>query len=176
MTTKITAERSFYALLVAVGLATYVVHELAHWSAGEALGYAMTMHLNGAAPATATSPFHAMLISIAGPLITVVQAIVAAVLAIRSLSLNAYAFVYWAAFMRFAATLVSVFHPNDEARVSTFFGWGMWPLPIAVTITLISLTWYVSRRLKVSWKTNLLAYVVVSAVMSAIVGVDMVSR
>jgi hypothetical protein len=176
MTSKLKAGPAFYGLLIAIGFLTYGVHELAHWLAGLALGHDMTLRLNGVAPTTAVPPLDAMLISIAGPAVTILQAGCAAGLAVRHRSLAAYGFLYWAAFMRFAATLVSLFHPNDEARVSSYLGLGAWTLPILVTVALVGVAWLASRALRLSVKTNVLAYLVVSVTTAAIVGLDAVLR
>lgn len=164
----------FYALLVPVGFVTFLVHEAAHWLAGKALGYPMIMRLNGARATVATTPLDAALISAAGPAITVLQAVIALALVLRRRSLTGFAFLFWAAFMRFMATVISLFNANDEARVSLYLGWNPWIVPIAVTVALGALAWAGGRRLALSWTVGLLAWLTASVTVSLIVGLDSV--
>jgi hypothetical protein len=71
---------------------------------------------------------------------------------------------------------VSVFNLNDEARISQMMGWGSWTLPAIVVSLLLVLTIIASRTLRLSWKVNVLCYVVASVVATAVVGLDMVLR
>jgi hypothetical protein len=81
-------------------------------------------------------------------------------------SAAAWVFLFWAAFMRFMATVISLFNANDEARISEWLGWGMWTLPVIVTGALFVLLAIGSRRLQVSWKTLGLTWVVASVAVS----------
>ena len=80
-----------------------------------------------------------------------------------------YPFLFAAWFMRFAATFVSVFHPNDEARLSLQLGWNMWLLPGLVVVALLWLTWKGAQRLRLGWKINAACYVLCSVLFAAIV-------
>lgn len=164
---------SFYAIVLAATVLTFLVHEAAHWLMGTGLGYSMTMSLNGATPAggfrNATEAFW---VTSAGPAVTVLQALVAFWFVRGRGSLPAYAFLFVAWFMRFAAMAVSVMHPNDEARMSLALGWGMWLLPALVVAGLLVLTWLGSRRLKLGWRTNVACYLLCSAAFAAIVFLD----
>ena len=91
-------------------------------------------------------------------------------------SAAAWVFLFWAAFMRFMATVMSLFNANDEARISEWLGWGMWTLPAIVTVALFGLLVVGSLRLKVGWKTLVLTWVVASVAVSAVVGLDMVLK
>ncbi|WGM47121.1 hypothetical protein KOAAANKH_01996 [Brevundimonas sp. NIBR10] len=94
----------------------------------------------------------------------------------RRESLFAYAVLYFALFMRVIAAGVSVFNLNDEARISDMLGFEPWLLPGLVIVALLIPTIVASRRLRLSWKINVLAYVVSSIVAAAVVGLDMVHR
>jgi hypothetical protein len=164
----------FYWTLVAVLFLSFVLHELAHWSVGEWLGYDMRMSLNHAAPRGGVfdSPRDAFLVTCAGPAFTVLQALVALLLIRRSGWLLAYPVLFAGFFMRFAALVVSVANPNDEARMSVHLGWNMWVLPALVVASLLALTFAGSRRLRLGWKTNLASYLISSAVFALIVFAD----
>ncbi|KFI06349.1 hypothetical protein JN27_16465 [Massilia sp. BSC265] len=68
--------------------------------------------------------------------------------------------------------MVSALHPNDEARVSMYFGLGKWTLPVLVAGGLIALAVSASKRLALGWKDQVFCYLVASLAVSAIVGLD----
>jgi hypothetical protein len=162
----------FYLWFVFAFLASYAIHESAHWLMGAALGMEMEFRLNAVRYMSSTAPWQRALADAAGPAITIVQAVVAYVLVQRSEPVKAFAFLYVAAFMRFAATVVSVLNPNDEARLSLYLGLGKWTLPVLVAAGLILLAAAGSKRLHLTWKDQLLCYLVASLAVSAIVGLD----
>lgn len=166
----------FYALLLLIAVATFVVHEGAHWAMGRVLGHDMTFSLNGSGALGPVSPFDHHLISAAGVLVTVAQGVVGLVLVWRRNSLVGYGLLYFAALMRLMAAVVSLFNPNDEARISEALGLGLWTLPVAVVVVLVVMTVIATRRLGLAWRTNLLTYLTATVALSAIVGLDMMLR
>lgn len=164
----------FYGLVFIAGFITFALHEGGHWLAAVLLGHEAYFGLNSAGARGAVGTVDQMIISAAGPAVTVVQALVALWLAQARESAAAWAVLFWAAFMRFMATVISLFNPNDEARISEWLGWGMWTLPLIVTGGLFVLLAVGSRRLNVSWKTLALSWVVASVAVSAVVGLDMI--
>ncbi|MCC2957741.1 hypothetical protein LK542_19155 [Massilia sp. IC2-477] len=163
---------SFFFWLVFVFFITNLIHESAHWLMGTALGLDMQFGLNIVRSRSPAEPWQKMLCDVAGPIVTIVQAVIAYLIVQRKASTLAFAFLYTAAFSRAVAGLVSFLHPNDEARVSMYFGLGKWTLPILVAGGLIVLVVKASRRLQLKWKDQLLCYVVASLAVSAIVGLD----
>ncbi|WP_339915401.1 hypothetical protein [uncultured Brevundimonas sp.] len=163
----------FYLLLFVVAFVTFVLHEGAHWLAGTTLGHDMVVSLNGSHATTPTSALDGMLISAAGPVVTLIQGLLALVLVRMFNSTAAYAFLFFAAFMRLMAAGVSLFNPNDEARISLYFGLGQWTLPLLMVAVLGIMTVIGSRHLRLSWQTNALAWLTASVAVSAIVGLDM---
>lgn len=158
------------ALLAGGLVLTFVVHEAAHWAMGVALGHEMRVGLNGAtAVGGGASARDAFLISAAGPFVTIVQALVAFQLVRSRASTLAYAMLFAACFMRFAAAVVSVAHPNDEARLSLALGWGPWTVPALVVAGLLALTWSAGTRLRIGWRMNALLYLTASVVVAALV-------
>ncbi len=160
-----------FATLLFASLATTLVHELGHYGMGIGLGHEMRMSLNQAAPVTAIAipAMDLLLIVAAGPLVTVLQALVAFFLIRNRGLLFAYPFLFAAWFMRFAAAFVSLAHPNDEARLSIELFGGMWWLPAGVVLGLSILLWSASRRLGIGWKTNAVCYLICSVTTAAIV-------
>lgn len=166
-----TVHLRLFATLLFASLATTLVHEAGHYGMGTALGHAMKMSLNHAAPVSADAipATDLLLIVAAGPLVTVLQALVAFFLIRHRGLLFAYPFLFAAWFMRFAAAFVSLAHPNDEARLSIELLGGMWWLPAGVVLGLSILLWSASRRLGIGWKTNAMCYLICSVMTAAIV-------
>ncbi len=164
----------FYLVLILVCPLTFIVHEAAHWSMGQGLGYSMTMSLNGAYPDAGgfASDAHAIWVSAAGPLITLLQALVAYALMRSGQHRLAYPFLFVAFMMRFAAAVVSIKHPNDEARISQMLGLGTWALPLLMVALLFALLYVSSRRLGIGWRVNLVSYLMVSSMFAVIVFLD----
>lgn len=166
---------SFYGWLFIAGFFTFILHEAAHWAVGTALGYEMQMRLNAVTAVTAITsvlPSHKAMIDAGGPLATILQAVIAFTIVIRYRANTAFAFLYLAAFMRILANAISFLNPNDEARLSAYLGVGMWTLPSVVSIGLLLLVWHASRRLQLTWKEQLCCYLIASASVSLVVGID----
>ncbi len=162
----------FYPWFLFAFLASYMVHESAHWLAATGLGIDARFGLNAVRYLSPTAPWQHALIDGAGPALTIAQAVLAFVLVGRSGSFKAFAFLYVAAFMRFAAGVVSLLYPNDEARISMMLGLGKWTLPVLVAGGLILLAAKGSKRLGLGWKDQLLCYLAASLATSVIVAVD----
>lgn len=164
----------FYGLVFIAGFITFALHEGGHWLAAVLLGHEAYFALNSAGTRDAVSAADHVTISAAGPAVTFAQALIALALVQARGSAAAWIFLFWAAFMRFMATVISLSNPNDEARISEWLGWGMWTLPLIVTASLFLLLAIGSQRLSVSWKTLALTWVVASVAVSAVVGLDMI--
>ncbi|MFT4954840.1 MAG: hypothetical protein ACI8U3_001214 [Brevundimonas sp.] len=162
-------------LFVAVIL-TFALHEAGHWAVGELLGHEAYYGLNSAGVRGAVPDDHRLLITAGGPAVTALQALVALALVLARESLAAYAVLYAAAFMRFMAAVITIMNPNDEARLSLAFGLGTWTLPVVTVLVLVGLVWIGARRLGVSGKTNIVAYVVATLAVSGVVGADMLLK
>jgi hypothetical protein len=173
---KMRTGAGFYGLVLIAGFVTFALHEAGHWLATVMLGHEAQFGLNSAGPRAAVSAADHTVISAVGPAVTVVQAAIALWLVQARASRAAWVFLFWAAFMRLMATGVSLFNPNDEARISAWLGWGPWALPALVCIVLVVLLAIGSRRLRVSWKTLGLTWAVASVAVSAIVGADMLMK
>lgn len=166
----------FYLLLLLIGVSTFVVHEGAHWAMGQVLGHDMTFSLNGSGARGPVSMGDHLWISAAGVVVTLFQGAVGFLMVVRRESLTGYGLLFFAALMRLMAAGVSLFNPNDEARISQELGLGLWTLPVATVAVLALLTVIASRRLGLSWRTNLLTWLTATAALSAIIGLDMMLR
>lgn len=171
---KMRTGAGFYGLVFVAGFITFALHEGGHWLAAVLLGHEAFYGLNSAGARGAVGTVDHMIISAAGPAVTVVQALAALWLVQARGSAAAWVFLFWAAFMRFMASVMTLFLPNDEARISEWLGWGLWTLPVIVTGALFLLLASGSRRLSVSWKALALTWVTASIAVSAVVGLDMI--
>lgn len=148
-----------YVLVFAVAvLLSWTLHELAHWVAGEYLEYDMGMTLNKTFPLGGqyTSERHYQLISAAGPVFTVCEAIFVFILLMQRRLLLLYPFLFTCFYMRLFAAIISFRNPNDEARISTALGIGKFTLPIIVTAVLFILLYKVTKQYRLSTKFILL--------------------
>ena len=164
----------FYLTFFVVGVITYLLHELGHWGVGKFFGFDMNFRLNGVSTLSPVVPFSRAMFDFGGPAVTLVQGFIAYSIVKRSGSPLAFAFVYQAAFMRVVASLISFVYMNDEARLSLYFGWPAWTLPVAVSGVLVALAWAASKRLGTSWRDQLFCYLAASVTAAAVVGLDMV--
>ena len=163
----------FHGWLFLVGIASFLVHEFAHWLTGALLGYEMVATLNSVTPVGSVNTRDLALIAGAGPLLTVGQGLLGFWLVRKSRSHLGFALLYIAFFMRLVAAGVSVFNPNDEAKLSQLLGLGTWSLPALVVGGLLALVVIASRRLQLTLRDQLLCYGVASVAVSLVVGVDM---
>lgn len=164
----------FHLLLFAVLVATFLVHEFAHWATGIALGHDMVATLNAVSPVGPVSRQHLLLIAAAGPLVTIAQGLAGFWWVRRARSHAGFALLYSAFFMRLLAAGVSVFNPNDEAKISQLLGLGPWTLPALVVGGLFWLVVRASRTLRLTLRDQLLCYVVASIAVTLVIGVDRV--
>jgi hypothetical protein len=143
-------------LFIPVAYATYLFHELGHWSVGEILGNNMTYGLNNVAPQSGhyINPDHSIWITLGGPAFTVLLALIF-LLAIRIYRVVwAYPFVFFQFFGRFFSLVFGVFSEQDEARASVITGAGKYTFAIIFIVLLVLMIWSGSRMLKLNFKSN----------------------
>ena len=123
---------------------------------GTWLGYNMAMTLNSTYP---TGPLRNdldyQLISAAGPLFTLCEAVLVFFLMKYRRRTLLYPFLFTCFYMRFFAGLISILHPNDEARISTALGIGKFMLPTVIAGILFILCYWTSKRYRLGIKFNL---------------------
>ncbi len=158
-------------IFILVTFLTFVLHEGAHWAAGEALGYDMWVNINsaGLARGAYNAEWHNQLVSAAGPLMTILQAVIAFFLIRKHKAITAFAFLFAALMMRMLAAFASFSNPNDEARVSEWLGLGPWTLHILVIAGLLALVFKGGTYLKFGWRSYALAYLAVSLGLAGVI-------
>lgn len=162
-----------FALLVPiVTILSFVFHELAHYFAGEVQGLDMWFNLNfaGYQAGVQPTPTQITIVTMAGPVFTIAQAIVAAVLIRSRAYLWLYSVVIVALYQRAVAFGISmVNYPNDEARISVMYGWSIWFLPSIVVGLLLLVTVWAAFKARAGLRANIIAYVMCSAATAAVV-------
>ena len=129
-----------YILITAIAvISSFFFHELAHFITGKILGYEMGISLNSAflLEGEYQSEWHQQLISAAGPIFTILQAILIFYCIQKTNNRYWYPFLFFAFYFRVLATVISIFNPNDEARISAWLGLGYWILPLLVSFSLL---------------------------------------
>jgi hypothetical protein len=158
--------------LIAVFL-SFFFHESAHYITGKLLGYDMWMNLNAVGLVegqTYDKEWHEQLVSISGPIFTIIQAIVFFYIIKKTKNLSWYPFLFITALIRLFATVISATKmANDEARVSEWLGIGKMTLPIIVSFFLIGLVIKTTLDNKINWKVNATIYAIMSIGITTII-------
>lgn len=136
------------ASVVAV-FVTFLLHEFSHWLTGEWLGNEMTMSFNSASPKqgiyAGSQDF--FWVSLAGPVVTLLQALIVSFLMMKRKFLFLYPFLIAPLVMRILAGVMNAINPNDEGRVSLALGLGLYTVPILMCVMLLILV----RKVSVQW-------------------------
>ena len=106
-----------YVLFVVIAVtATWILHEFAHWATGEYLGYDMALTLNTAYPVARNFKFSIdyQFISIAGPLVTIIEAVIVFLLLKRKRSVYLFAILLTCFYMRLMAMGLSLGIPMTK--------------------------------------------------------------
>jgi hypothetical protein len=165
--------RYFFTAFLAV-LITWLFHEFAHWLTSESLGYDTIMRLNATLPEKGqkVSEWHHIITSAAGPLATILQAIILFILLKNNWNKYLYIFLFTAVFMRSLASIMNVIQPNDEGRISVFLGVGLYTLPLLVSGFLYYLCYNISKKYRLTLKFNALTLVIVLLFSSILILAD----
>lgn len=153
-------------------LFTWVLHEFTHWLASELLGYKAIMKLNSVSPLKGQelTEWHKVYISASGPVITILQAVVAFILLNKKgWSKFVYLFLFIPLYMRSLAGLLNFINPNDEGRISEFLGIGLFTLSILVSGFLFFLVYKISKKYDVSMKFNFWTTILVMVMSSILI-------
>jgi len=97
----------FFLLFIPAAYASYLFHELGHWSVGEILGNRMVYSLNLVWPEGGhyAQESHALYVSMAGPAFNVIQAAIASLTIEKFRVLFAYPFAFFPLFNRIFSLL-----------------------------------------------------------------------
>jgi hypothetical protein len=153
---KTKIDKKYVAVFAIAVFLSWTLHELAHWSVGEYLGYKMVITLNSGYPLSGqySKDLHYQIISGAGPIFTLCEALLVFILMIQRQRILLYPFLFTCFYMRLFATIISFRNPNDEARISSAIGIGKFTLPIIMTSILFALIYKVSKKYSFSSNFN----------------------
>ena len=150
-------DKKYVAVSAIAVLLSWTLHELAHWITGEYLGYRMVITLNSGYPLSGqySKDLHYQIISAAGPIFTLCEALLIFILMKQRKRILLYPFLFTCFYMRLFASIISFSHLNDEARISTAIGIGKFTLPIIMTSILFALMYKISKIYRFDTKFNL---------------------
>jgi hypothetical protein len=165
----------FIAALIIVVFITWFIHEFAHWLTSVFLGYETIMRLNSTSTVAGQNPteLHNNITSAAGPVITIIQGLIAfVILKFRQWNKYLYALLFTAFFMRFLASLMNFINLNDEGRISAYLKMGVFTLPFIVSGILFYMVYKISRKYKLNWKFQLSIILVLLLSVTALIFFD----
>ena len=169
-----------YALITSlIVIITWLVHEFSHWVMGKALGYDSVMYLNavGTHYSDDSPDWHKNLVSAAGPLITILQAVmVYFILSLKGWSKLIYPLLLTPLYMRLMAGIMNVLSPNDEGAIGQSLGIGLYTLSLIVSGLLFFLVYKITKKYKLSKKFNFWSLLLIIVVSSVIILADMFFR
>lgn len=157
-------------VLLAV-LFTWLIHEFAHWSAGELLGNEMAMTINGGYPLAGKylSSNHAIVVDAAGPLITLLQAIVFFIIIRKNHNMLLFPFVAICLYMRVIAAFLNVVNLNDEGRISLALGLGTYTIPVLICLALFYLVYVLIRTFRPGKRFTIYTFILIMIFSSIVV-------
>ena len=164
-----------YALTTMLAVvSTWALHEFTHWITAEALGNDMIMTLNTCYPKSGEyiESWHATVISAAGPVVTLIQAIIFYYLLKRISNKSLFPFLLTCLYMRFLAGVMNFINPNDEGRVSVDLGLGKFTLSIIIVGILFYLTYNISKTMGLKAKQILITTLLIMLFSSIIILAD----
>ncbi len=168
---------TFRYLLASLGavIFTWVLHEFAHWITSESLGYESVMSLNSVSVTEGQekSASHEVYISVAGPLITIFQAVIVfLILQTKGWNKLIYPLLFTPLYMRFLAGVMNFIKPNDEGRIGEFLGIGLFTVSLFVCALLFYLVFRISKKYRLNWRFNFLTTVLIMASSSILILAD----
>jgi hypothetical protein len=164
-----------YTLVCGIAvLMTFMLHEFSHWLMGVLLDNKMGMTMNNAFPLSGrfVRPSDTMVVGAAGPLFTLLQAILFFFLLYRINNIYFYPFLFAPLYMRVLAGIMNVFNLNDEGRVGSELGIGTYTLSLAVCLVLYGMVFIISKKNRYPLKFNLVNLLLVLLLSSVLILAD----
>jgi hypothetical protein len=132
------------------------------------------MTLNKVSPIGANpTVFHSMISSATGPIVTIIQAVIAfSFLKYKNWNIYLYPFLLTAFYMRLLAGILNFINANDEGRISEYLGIGLFTLSIIVSSFLFYLVYKISKQYQLSVKFQSITVITIMIVSSCIILLD----
>lgn len=145
-----------YLLFIPIAYFSYLFHEFGHWIVGEILGNDMIYSLNYVWPKSGhyINESHDLYVSIGGPAFTILLALFSLFFLEKYSSVYAYPVLFFQFVCRFFSLVFGGFSQQDEARISSLMGLGIYTVGIIVLIMLILIVIRASYKLKIDLKHN----------------------
>ena len=146
---------------------------------GELLGYDSIMRLNATGFERGENPTEVeqAIVSIAGPVITVLQAFFFFQwLRKKAWSKYIYLFLFTPFYCRFLASIMNLLNLNDEGRVSNYLGLGTFTIPLLVSGVLFYLVYRISKQNNLTWRFQLATTLIIMLFSSILILADMFFR
>ena len=175
-----TEQKITYKYLIAcmgAVLFTWLIHEFTHWVTAESLGYDSILTLNTVSPANGQqwTVLHNVYVSSTGPLITIIQAVIVFVMLVNKSWIKAlYPFLFTPLYMRLLAGGMNLINPNDEGRISEYFGLGVFTLSTVVSAFLFFLVYKISKSYQLNWSFNVWTTVIIMFASSILILSDQI--
>lgn len=165
----------YLLVLVLATLFTFFFHEMSHWLAYKLMGYDAGFTLNRAFlvdSELSLSATERIITSAAGPIFTIIQAIVCYVIIIKRKQILLYPFLFLPFIMRLGAAWANQFEPNDEGRISLEFGLNLYVISGVVVAFLLALVYKASRKNGYSLIFNVITFIVAAILLLGLTYLD----
>jgi hypothetical protein len=143
----------YYLLITLVGvLFTWELHEFAHWLTGTLLGNPMALTLNTSYPVSGqyARSYHDWMVTAAGPLITVIEAVVVFILLRKNRQFLLFPVLFTCFYFRLMAAIMNLLNPNDEGRLSLLLGTDVFFISVIVVGFLLYLVYQAAKIVSVT--------------------------
>jgi hypothetical protein len=165
-------ELKIFLLLIPAAYASYLFHELGHWTVGEILGNQMAYSLNYVWP-KGGNYVHAtddLFVSMGGPAFSIVQSVCALLIIEKFSTLYAYPFAFFPLFSRFFSLVFGGFAKQDEARISVLLGAWEYFVAVVVLVTLVAIVARCSAKLGIGLRNNAYVFTVSTVCQLLVIG------
>ena len=150
----------FFLLFIPAAYASYLFHELGHWTVGEILGNQMAYSLNYVWPKNGYY-LHAsddLFVSIGGPVFSIVQSLCTLLIIEKYRTLYVYPFAFFPLFSRFFSLAFGGFGKQDEARISIILGVWEYSVALVVLVILVAIVARCSAKLGIGFRSNMFVF------------------
>lgn len=162
----------FFLLFIPAAYASYLFHELGHWTVGEILGNQMAYSLNYVWPKNGNY-IHVsddVFVSMGGPVFSIVQSLSALLIIEKYRTLYAYPFAFFPLFSRFFSLVFGGFGKQDEARIAVILGVWEYFVAVVVLVTLLAIVARCSANLGIGFRNNTFVFTVSTVCQLLVIG------
>jgi len=148
---------------------------MSHWIAYELLGYDAGFTLNGASVKDLSVKLpktDRMITSAAGPIFTIIQAIIFYFISCKRSNILWYPFLFIPFIMRLGAGWANQFQPNDERRISLDLGLNLYAISTIVVAFLFILVIKISRKNHYTLAQNIITFLISAILLLTLAYVD----